>query len=1171
MEGYVSSSVTQMLRSVAMFILLAVVSRAHPQELASHRTARVQDSMDIFVSKIVDKMVNRMLNVRHHDGDLDHSTLAKTNSEQNHLALPSGPLSGFPRPSLSSAHQTVAGFPGSGLSLGTALQLRGGDALAEIAELQDIQVKMQDTGKKAGEAREAAMKRYVEICESHGRSLEPYLVGMFSEVLEAHADKEKKVQSHAKAAMECLTKIINPYAADVVLPICIEHLDDIKYKYQTRVAATNVLAHFAENAPVQTQAHLVEAFPRLAVLMTDLRQEQKAAARDAAEKCCKSVGNRDVEHFIPKIIANMEDPEGADECVTSLAGTVFVSEVKRGALAMIIPLLQRGFEVPKEAIKRMCGKIVANMAKLVEEPAEAGPFLPFLMPCLRRTADEISDPEAREVCEAAFGTLQRIKKQGEDRPFKLADTAGIKTTLLTHAPKVDETTAMYCANMCSTAANLRCFEEDTWTSCIKPCMIDMSSEAEIQAATKAVVDKCQADLEYQEEEEEEDDAEQLCNCEFTLAYGSKIVLRKTQMKLKRGYRYGLIGKSESGKTTLMRAIANAQVDGFPPPSEVRTVFVEADILGEKSHLSCLEYVMDDPGIIALNITKDQVQKKLLEVGFSDGTEVAVGAANINDPVSTLSGGWRMKLALSRAMLQDPDIILMDEPTNHLDVLNVKWVQDYLMGLKGVTAIFTSHDTKTLDKVCTHILHIADHKLSLHKGNLTEFVKGHPEAKAYFELKARQMVMHFPDPGYLEGIKSKGKALMKMTDCEWTYPGNTKPTIEHVTIQVSLQSRVAILGPNGAGKSTMIKLLTGENIPQKGMVWKYQAARVAYVAQHAFEHIENHLTKTANEYIRWRYEVDGEDREAIKKATMTLTDEENAVREKGVVFKMKDEEGKEITVKGVIDRLTGSRRISPNPLSKEYEYEVKWSLQEKTLFVPVGKLKELGELYMKMVRVVDEKIASNPLNARALSAKNVEQQLMDVGLEREYASHVPLSQLSGGQKVKVVFAAALWRRPHIVLLDEPTNYLDREALGALTQAVREFEGGIVIISHNEEFTSTLCTETWLMSKNQETGIATLTPTGADWMSQELDKALGAKIEAAKKGLIAEPEEYTDALGNTVKVEKQLSELEKKKRIKEIERSLKMATKKNSELTEEDVWKLEDELQELKVSLPGAVPM
>merc|ERR1719424_56727 len=113
------------------------------------------------------------------------------------------------------------------------------------------------------------------------------------------------------------------------------------------------------------------------------------------------------------------------------------------------------------------------------------------------------------------------------------------------------------------------------------------------------------------------------------------------------------------------------------------------------------------------------------------------------------------------MLLKADILLLDEPTNHLDVMNVKWVKDYLIGLTNVTAICVSHDSGFLDDVCTHILQIDSLKLNMHKGNLTEFVKKVPEARSYFELKESKLKFTFPQPGPLEGVKSKGKALMKM--------------------------------------------------------------------------------------------------------------------------------------------------------------------------------------------------------------------------------------------------------------------------------------------------------------------------------------------------------------------------------------------------------------------------
>lgn len=123
----------------------------------------------------------------------------------------------------------------------------------------------------------------------------------------------------------------------------------------------------------------------------------------------------------------------------------------------------------------------------------------------------------------------------------------------------------------------------------------------------------------------------------------------------KGAKYGLLGGNDSGKTTLMRSIANGSVEGFPDPAEVRTVFVEADILGELSHLSCVEYVMADENLKGLS--REECLKVMASVGFT-----ADGKARPTHPVSSLSGGWRMKLAMARAMLQNADILLLDEPT-----------------------------------------------------------------------------------------------------------------------------------------------------------------------------------------------------------------------------------------------------------------------------------------------------------------------------------------------------------------------------------------------------------------------------------------------------------------------------------------------------------------------------
>merc|ERR1712139_459368 len=116
----------------------------------------------------------------------------------------------------------------------------------------------------------------------------------------------------------------------------------------------------------------------------------------------------------------------------------------------------------------------------------------------------------------------------------------------------------------------------------------------------------------------------------------------------------------------------------------------------------------------------------------------------------------------------------------------------------------------------------------------------------------------------------------------------------------------------------------------------------------------------------------------------------------------------------------------------------------------------------MVCREDEKqAAAAGLMSKPLTAPSVEKCLKDFGLDAEAASHSPINSLSGGQKVKVVLAAAMWQNPHVLILDEPTNYLDRDGLGALSLGLKDFGGGVVIISHNMEFANSVCSQKWIM--------------------------------------------------------------------------------------------------------------
>merc|ERR1712096_120883 len=132
--------------------------------------------------------------------------------------------------------------------------------------------------------------------------------------------------------------------------------------------------------------------------------------------------------------------------------------------------------------------------------------------------------------------------------------------------------------------------------------------------------------------------------------------------------------------------------------------------------------------------------------------------------------------------------------------------------------------------------------------------------------------------------------------------------------------------------------------------------------------------------------------------------------------------------------------------------------ERSILIKMG--------YLKLVQREDEKQAAMAgLMDKQLTQPSIEKHLAAFGVDPESASHTQINQLSGGLKVKVVLAASMWQNPHILILDEPTNYLDRDGLGALVLAIKDYEGGVLIISHNKEFCDGVATEKWIMNKGK----------------------------------------------------------------------------------------------------------
>ena len=981
-------------------------------------------------------------------------------------------------------------------------------------------LKKQLSNKKDAVARERGAVA-VEHIASHSEvsaTVEPYLVELLPTVLAAVGDKITAVKTAAQSAVLAIAGALNGNAVKAALPAIIDSIRNAQ-KWPEKMAALDFIDALVKSAPAQFGVRVPELIPVISEAMWDTKKEVKERAYKTMETLCQLIVNRDIERFIPELIKCIAKPENVPETVHLLGATTFVTEVQEPTLALMVPLLDRGLNERETAIKRKSAVIVDNMCKLVDDPNIVAPFLPKMMPGLQKNYDNLADPEAREKTKQALDTLTRVgdikdgvipeaRNDGAINVVlgKLKEVlTGKYATYLEKMPAV----ATYIAAIAGQLIDEKEMEPTIWIQNLKPYMAVITgidnSESNIDLLRKKSAPGAADEREVEPDEEEGED---LCNCTFSLAYGAKILLNQTHLRLKRGQRYGLCGPNGSGKSTLMRAINNEQVEGFPKQSEVKTVFVEHDLDSADTEMTTIDWTMKKLQDAGVDVTQADVETRLNEFGFTEQM--------VKGEISALSGGWKMKLALCRAVFEAPDILLLDEPTNHLDVKNVKWLEEYLQN-SPCTSIIVSHDSSFLDNVCQHIVHYERFKLKRYRGNLKEFVKRVPSAKSYYELGASEMEFSFPEPGFLEGVKTKAKAILRATKMSFQYPGTEKPQITDISFQCSLGSRIAVIGPNGAGKSTLINVLCGELIPTQGEIYQHENIRIAYIKQHAFAHIDNHLDKTPSEYIQWRFQT-GEDRETMDRANKIITEDDEKAMDK--IFRIQETQRRVIGI--------NSRRKFKN----SYEYECSFALGENVgmkneRWVPMMTAdnvwlprNELLASHQKMVADVDMKEALASGQFRPLVRKEIESHCANFGLDAELVSHSRMRGLSGGQRVKTVLAACSWQRPHLIVLDEPTNYLDRDSLGALSKALRKFDGGVIIITHSAEFTKDITEEVWAVMDGK------MTPSGHNWVSGQ---GSGPRL----KGDDGDEEDKFDAMGNKIvstkkKAKLTSSELRKKKK-------------------------------------------
>ena len=493
---------------------------------------------------------------------------------------------------------------------------------------------------------------------------------------------------------------------------------------------------------------------------------------------------------------------------------------------------------------------------------------------------------------------------------------------------------------------------------------------------------------------------------YTLMVGGKTLLDGTGIKLAFGRRYGLIGRNGTGKTSLLSALAAGEIEKVP--KYIHILYVEQEVTATDKHVitSLLETDTEREELLRLeqeytlsgNTGKlQEVWTRLQEIEASAAESRAAAILGglgftpemMHQPTTNLSGGWRMRVALARALFAKPDILLLDEPTNHLDLETVVWLEEYLKSWTN-TVVVVSHAREFLNNVVTDIVYLHNEKLTYYKGNYDQFEKTRNDQstmqKRQFEAQKMHIdhVQKFIDRFRCNAkrasmVQSRIKALKKLDviedviedpTCQFIFPAVEKLSppllriddgefgykgdvlLTDLNFNVDTNSRIACLGRNGCGKSTVLNLLLGNIQLNKGNQYRHRRLRVGLFTQH---HID-------------------------------------------------------------------------------------------TLDLSLSPLEQLASMF-----------PNTP-------SESIRSHLGSFGITGNLALR-PIAFLSGGQKSRVAFAAMAFSQPHIMLLDEPTNHLDLDAVNALILALNAYSGGIVVVSHDQHFVSSVCEEIWVIKKGR----------------------------------------------------------------------------------------------------------
>lgn len=502
---------------------------------------------------------------------------------------------------------------------------------------------------------------------------------------------------------------------------------------------------------------------------------------------------------------------------------------------------------------------------------------------------------------------------------------------------------------------------------------------------------------------------------FSITFYGHEILLDTNLELNCGRRYGLLGSNGCGKSTMLnvlgarevpiqdfidifllsREVAASSKTALEMVMEVDQERIQLEKLAEELSLCDDEESQEE--LMDIYDRLDDMQSDLAEVRASRilyglGFDKAMQKKQVKD----FSGGWRMRIALARALYVKPHLLLLDDPTNHLDLDACVWLEEELKNYKRILVLI-SHSQDFLNGVCTNIIHMTKKRLNYYTGNYDSFVKTRLELltnqmKQYnWEqdqiAHMKQYIARFGKGSNAKQAQSKEKVLAKMVasglteravdekilnfyfpSCQklpppiimvqnvsFRYNDKTPYIYKDLEFGIDLESRLALVGPNGAGKSTLLKLLCQEIVPTSGMIRCNAHLKIAKYNQHLHE----------------------------------LLDME----------------------------------ISP------LDYMLK-------SFPEVKEREEMRKI----------------IGRYGLSGR---QQVC------------PIRQLSDGQRCRLVFAYLASQSPHLLLFDEPSNGLDMETIDALAEAINEFEGGMVLVSHDFRLINQVVNDIWICEKQTVT--------------------------------------------------------------------------------------------------------